>query len=165
LSFIFCDPGCFFENRASVFGTRAQNHVDSSLLHHGVGGPGDSGVSEKTLNIAKAARRFVQQVFGISVAINAASHAHVMPLDSKFFSAIGERERDLRKSYGLACIGAVEDHVRHLVAAERFGRLLAERPLYGVEHIGFSAAVRADYRRDALMKIEDGFIGKRFEAE
>jgi hypothetical protein len=42
--------------------------------------------------------------------------------------------------------------------------LLAERPLYGVEHIGFSATVRADYRGDALMKIEDSFIGKRFEA-
>ena len=88
-----------------------------------------------------------------------------MPLDSEFFSAIGERERDLGKSYRLACIGAVEDHVRHFVATKRFGGLLAERPAYGVEHIGFSATVRADYRGDALMKIEDSFIGKRFEAE
>jgi hypothetical protein len=43
--------------------------------------------------------------------------------------------------------------------------LLAECPAYGVEHIGFPATVGADYRGDALMKVEDGFIGKRFEAE
>ena len=88
-----------------------------------------------------------------------------MPLDSEFFSAIGERERDLGKSYRLARIGAVEDYVRHFVAAERFGGLFTQRPFYGVEHIRFSAAVRADYRGDAFMKIKDGFIGKRFEAE
>ena len=165
MRFIFRNPGCFFENRAPIFGTRAQNHVDPALLHHGVSGPRDPGVGEKTLNVAKAARRFVQQVFGISVAINAARHAHVMPLDSELFRAIGERERDLGKSYRLACIGAVEYHIRHFVAPKRFGGLLAERPAYGVEHIGFSATVRADYRGDALMKIEDSFIGKRFEAE
>ena len=165
MRFIFRDPGCFFEHRASIFGTRTQNHVDSALLHHGVSGARDPGVGEKTLNVAKAARRFVQQVFGISVAINAARHAHVMPLDSEFFNAIGEGERDFRKSYWLACIGAVENDIRHFVAAERFGGLLTQRPLYGVEHIGFSATVRADYCGDALVEIENGFIGKRFEAE
>src|SRR5262249_44456118 len=122
-------------------------------------------VGEKTLNVAKAARCFVQQVFGISVAINASRHAHVMPFDSEFFGTIAERERDLRKSYRLACIGAVEYHVRHLVAAKRFGGLFAQRPANGVEHIRFSATVWADYRGYALMEIEDSFIGKRFEAE
>src|SRR6266540_1335035 len=115
----------------------------------------------------RSASRFCVLYFVIPAAssITAARYAHVMPLDSEVFSAIGERERDFRKSYRLACIGAVEDHIRHFVAAERFGGLLPERPAYGVEHIGFSATVRADYRGDALMKIEDGFIGKRFEAE
>jgi hypothetical protein len=135
------------------------------LLHHGVSGPGDPGIGEKALDIAKATGGFIQQVFGIAVAINAARHANVMPVCSEFFSAIGKSERDLCKSYRLSGIGAVENHIRHFVASEGFGGLLTERPLYGVEHIGFSATVRADYRRDAFMKIEDSFIGKRFEAE
>src|SRR4029077_6607735 len=162
---IFRNPGCFFENRASIFGTRAQNHVNPALLHHGVSGPRDPSVGEKTLNVAKAARRFVQQVFGISIAIDAARYAYVMPLDSELFRAIGERERGLGKSYRLACIGAVEYHIRHFVAPKRFGGLFPQRPAYRIEHIGFSATVRADYRGDALVKIEDSFIGKRFEAE
>src|SRR5262249_14116611 len=97
--------------------------------------------------------------------INAARHTHAMPLDSEFFSAIGECKRHLRKPDRLACIGAVEDNIGHFVAAKRFGGLFAERPAHRIEHIGFSATVRADYRADALMKIEDSFIGKRFEAE
>ena len=45
------------------------------------------------------------------------------------------------------------------------GRIFAHHPTDSVDNIRFSAAVRADYRGDAFMKIEDGFIGKRFEAE
>jgi hypothetical protein len=43
--------------------------------------------------------------------------------------------------------------------------LFPQRPANGIEHIGFSATVWTDYRGDAFMKIEDSFIGKRFEAE
>ena len=48
---------------------------------------------------------------------------------------------------------------------KRFGGLFAEHPAHGVEHVGFSAAVRADDGGHAFVKIEDGFIGERLEAE
>ena len=159
------DPGGFFEDRATILRARAQDHVDSALLHHGVSGSRDPGVSEKALNVAKAALCFVEQIFGVPIAINAACHAHIVPVDSKVFLAIGKRERHLREAYRLACVGAVEDHVRHFVAAKRFGGLFPKRPAYGVEHIGFSATVRAHDRGDPLVEVEEGFIGKRFEAE
>jgi hypothetical protein len=43
--------------------------------------------------------------------------------------------------------------------------LLPEHPTDRVEHIGFSATVRPDNSGDALVEIENRFIGKRFEAE
>ena len=135
LRLVFRDAGGFFEDRTTVFGTRAQNHVDSALLHHGVSGPRDPRVGEKTLNVAKAAGRFVQQILGIAVPMHAARHPHVMPLDSELFSAIGKRERDLREAHRFACLGAVKNNVRHLFAAKRFGRLLAEGPAHGIKHI------------------------------
>ncbi len=135
LRLVLRDAGGFFEDRTTIFGAGAQNQVDSALLHHGVSGPRDPGVGEKTLNVAKAAGRFVQQILGIAVPIYAARHPHVMPLDSEFFSAICKRERDLRKAHGFACLGAVKNNVRHLFAAKRFGRLLPEGPAYGIEHI------------------------------
>src|SRR4029077_3878519 len=112
LRLIFCDSSRFLENCAPIFRTRTQDHVDFALLHHGVSRACDSGVRKKILNIAKAARRFVQEVFGVAVPVHAARDAHVMPFDSKLFTTVGESERDFCESYGLPCIRAVEDHIR-----------------------------------------------------
>ena len=88
-----------------------------------------------------------------------------MPIDRELFSAIAESDRDLREPHGLAHIAAIEDHIRHVFATQRLGRLLAEHPADGVQHIGFTAAVRPDYRGDAFVKIKNRFVGERFEAE
>ena len=63
LRFVFGNAGCFFENRATIFWPRTQDHVDLALLHHRVSGAGDAGVGEKVLDVAQAARRFVEQIF------------------------------------------------------------------------------------------------------
>src|SRR6516165_11763186 len=128
LCLVLRDTGGFFEDSTTIFRAGAQNHVDSALLHHGVRCPRDPRVGEKTLNVAKAAGRFVQQILGIAVPIYASRYSHVMPLDSKLFTAIGERERDLRKADRFACLGAIKDNVRHLFTAKRFGRLLPKGP-------------------------------------
>src|SRR5438093_10091100 len=90
LRLVLCDSSRFLEHCASIFRTRAQDHVDLALLHHRVSGARDAGVSEKVLNITKAAGRLVQQVFGVAVAIHPPSYAHVVPFNAEFFSAIGE---------------------------------------------------------------------------
>ena len=50
--------------------------------------------------------------------------------------------------------------IGHFVAAQRFRRLLAERPPDCVEHVGFAAAVRADDGGDAFVNIENCFVGE-----
>src|SRR6202022_5045344 len=100
-----------------------------------------------------------------AIAINAASHAHIVPIDIQFRSAISEGERDFREAERFWIVGAVENHVSHFAAAERFGGLLAEHPANRVEQIGFAATVRADDRGHAFVEIEKRFIGEGFEAE
>ena len=117
------------------------------------------------MNVAKPAQGFVQQILGVPVAIDATRHPNVVPVDAKLFGAIGESQRDLGEANGLARLAAVENHIRHLIAAQRFGGLLAEYPAYGIEHIGFSATVRPDDCRDAFVEIKKGFVGERFKAE
>ena len=94
LRFVFCDAGRFFENRAPIFRTRAQDQVDLALFHHRVGAAPHSGVGEQILNVAQAAGRFVQEIFGVSVAINAPRHANVVPIDSEIVRAITQGQRD-----------------------------------------------------------------------
>ena len=88
-----------------------------------------------------------------------------MPVDCQILCAIGKSERDLRETDRLARVGAVKNNISHLVAAERLGGLLPEHPTDRIEHIGLSATVWPDNSGDALVEIENRFIGKRFEAE
>ena len=88
-----------------------------------------------------------------------------MPVDAEFFSAIGEGQRDLGEANRLARLAAIENHIRHLIAAQRFCRLLAKYPANGIEHVRLSATVRANNSSDTFMKIKKRFVGERFEAE
>ena len=121
MRFVLCDSGRFFKNGTAILGARAQDHIDLALLHHRVGRPCDAGVSEKILNVAKTAGRLVEKVFGIAIAVHAARHAHVVPINGQLFCAIGEGERDLCEPDRFARVAAVENNVGHLVAAERLG--------------------------------------------
>ena len=88
-----------------------------------------------------------------------------MPIDCQIGCAIRKSQRDLSKTHRLARVGAVENDVGHLVATKRFGGLFPQDPAHGVKHIGFSATVWPDNSGNAFVKIEDRFVGERFEAE
>ena len=165
LRFVLCDAGSFFEDGTSIFRTRAENQIDLALLHDGVGAASHPGVGEESLNVAQTARRFVQQVFRIAIAINAPCHTHIVPVHPQLAPAIGERQGNLAESDRFPRIGSVEDDVRHFPAAQGLRRLFTEHPANGVEHIGFSAAVWPDDGRNAFVKFEDRFVRERFKAE
>ena len=118
LRLIFCNPGRFFKNRAAIFRARAQDQIDLALLHHRVSAARDARVGKKILNVAQTAQRFVQKIFGVAVAINAARHAHIVPIDSELGRAIGQRERDFGETERLARVGPVENDIGHFAAAK-----------------------------------------------
>src|SRR5438045_3260675 len=64
----------------------------------------------------------------------------------------------------LAAARAVEDHIHHRFAAQRFGGLLAEHPLEAVNDIALAAAVGPDDPRNRRVKYKLGAIGKALKA-
>ena len=122
-------------------------------------------VGKKILDVAQPARRFVQQIFGIAVPVNSPGYPNIVPVDVQFRRAIGEGERYFGKAERFPAVGAVENHVGHFTAAQRFRGLLAEHPFDRVEQVRFPAPVRADDGGNAFVKVEDSLIGERFEAE
>ena len=88
-----------------------------------------------------------------------------MPLDSEFRRAISEIQGDFGKTERLAGLGAVENNISHLTAAERFGGLFTQNPSDGVADIGFPTTIGADNGSDAFVKIKDCFVGERLKAE
>src|SRR5690606_39092563 len=74
-----------------------------------------------------------------------------------------EYQLDARLPDGLAPARAVEDHVRHRIAAERLRRALAEHPPDRVDDIRLAAAVRADDAHQIARKLDRRGIDERLE--
>src|SRR5438046_4344785 len=138
---VFCDAGRLFENRTAIFRTRAQDHVDLALFHHRISGPCDAGVGEKILNVTKTAGRLIEQIFRIALAIYPSRYPNVVPINAQLGFAITESERDLRKTHWLAGVGAIENDVRHLVAAKGAAGVFATHPACAIDHVGLYTAM------------------------
>ena len=83
-----------------------------------------------------------------------------MPVDPELFCALGEIQRNFSKTERLTGLGAVENDISHFAAAKRFGRLFTQNPADSVADVGFAAAIRADDRGHAFVKIEGRFVGE-----
>ena len=88
-----------------------------------------------------------------------------MPVEPELLFALGEGHRDLGHAHRRARIRAGKNDIRHFAAAQRLGRLLAEHPAHGVEHVGFAAPIRPHHGGHAAMEFELGFGGKGLESE
>ena len=165
LRLVFRDARRLLENRAPVLRSRRQDHVDLALLHDRIRRAPDARVHEKLLDVLQPARRFVQQILAPAVLENAARDRDLMPVQPELLLTFGKGHRNLRHPDARARIRAAENHVRHFAAPQRLGRLLAQHPPHGVEHVGFSAPVRPDHCGHAAMKFHLGFGGERLEAE
>ena len=163
LALVFGDARRLLENRAPVLGPGRQDQVDLALLHDGIGRTPDAGIHEKLLDVAQPAQGTVEQVFAAPVAVHAPRNADLVVRRAELRLAIGEGHGHLRHADGLPGVRAVEDHVRHLAAAQGLGRLLAQAPAHGVEHVALAAAVRSHDRRHAVREIQFAFRGERLE--
>jgi hypothetical protein len=145
--------------------SRLENVRDLALLHDRVGAAADARIHEKLVNVLQPARRLVQQILALAVAEDAARDAHLVPLDAKLLFAVAERERNFRHAERLPAVGAAENDVGHLPAAQRLRGLLAEHPTKRIEHVRLAAPIRANHRGDALVKMQRGLRGKRLEPD
>ena len=105
------------------------------------------------------------QILAPAVLEDAAGDRHIMPVQPELLLALGKGHRDLGHADSGTRVGAAENHVRHFAAAQCLGRLLAEHPPHGVEHVRLSAPVWPDHRGHAAMEFHLGSRGERLEAE
>ena len=165
LALVLGDACGFLENGAAVLGTRREDRVDLALLHDRVGGAADAGIHEHGVDVAQAARRFVELVLARAVAENATRDGDFVVGRAEVLLAIAEGQRDLGHAGRRTRFGAGKDDVLHFAAAQGLGRLLAEHPADAVEDVALAAAVGADDGGDSGMKFERGAVRKRLESD
>ena len=171
LVLVFVDARGFFEDRAAIFGVGAEDLVDLALGHERVARTADARVHEQALDVAESAGRLVNEVLAVAVAVDAAGDGDLGEIEIDAGKGQGRRvdlgkgHTDLGEIDGLAAVGAIEDHIGHLAAAQRLSRLFAEHPADGVGDVGFAAAVRTDNGGYARQKLERCLFSKRLEAD
>ena len=98
------------------------------------------------------------------VAVHATHDLDLVKLAPELLFTVGEVQRHFADLRGLARVGALENDVLHLAAAEGLGALLTQHPADGIGDVRFAAAVGPDHRGHAGFKLEGGGIGEGLEA-
>ena len=133
----------------------ARNHA---LFDDGVGARPQARAHENILDVAPAHVAVVDVVQRFAFARQHALHRDfriLRPLARGLAQAVVESQFHAGAAHRFSLRRAVEDHVLHRIAAQGRGTRLAQYPAHGVDHVGFAAAVRADYA-DELARHGDG---------
>ena len=171
LRFEFRDPRRLLENHPPVFRLARQNLRDVPLRQDAVARPPNPRAQEQLLDVLQPARRAIQKIFAPAITKNPPRQRHfiVTHFDPRrlqtFFADAAQRERHFAHAQRFPAVRAVEYHIRHLAAAQGFGRLLAEHPADGVGDVGLAAAVRPDDGRDPRLKVQRGLVREGLKAE
>ena len=61
-------------------------------------------------------------------------------------------------------LGAIKEHILHLVAAEHARLLLAQYPAHRIHYVAFATTIRTNNTRYTIIKMNGDFIAEAFEA-
>jgi hypothetical protein len=140
--------------------------AEACKLDQAIGIDPHAGAAKHVANVFQPGGLAVDQVFPLAAAKDAAGDVHLGCIDGQPAVGVFEDQRCLGRVHRLAAAGPApfEDDVRHLLAAQAFGRLFAEHPLDRIDDVALARAVGADDDRDALRELEPRPIGEALEA-
>ena len=161
------NSGCLLEIDAQVFWARLDDAGDHPLLDDGVAAGTESRAEKQIRDITAAATDIVEKIVRLAIAAD-------LPLDrnlgitgvlaARTAVTVVEDEFDGGSANRFAARGAVEDDIRHRLAAEHFGRTLSHDPAYGIDDIRLATAVRTDNTNEVCREFSGGRIDEGFES-
>ena len=158
------DAGRLLEDLAAVGALGRDDLGDAALADDGIAVPSQAGVHQKAVDVLETHALAVDEILALAAAIVAAGEHDLARVALKDVGGIVDDERDLRVAEPAALLGAAEDHVLHLAAAQRLCALLAHDPQNGVGNVGLSRAVGADDGGDILFEVQARLVREGLEA-
>ena len=154
----------FLEDGAPLGRLGVEDGVDTALRDDHVAVAAHSGGGKQFGDVDQAGRRGVDGVAAVTAAEQRARDRHLVEVHRQPAVLVVQRQRHLRPPKRRPSRVAGEDHVVHLLRAQRRGRLRAEHPGDGVDDIGLAAAVGADDHRQAGSEIDRRRLRERLES-
>ena len=158
------DARRLLKDGAAVLAALAEDVVDAALADDGIALLAHAGVAEQVHDVLEAAGGAVHEVLAVAAAVDAAGDADLVKGGAELMVGVVKDEGDLAVVEGLSLLGAVEDDVGHVVAAQHLGALLAQHPAHGVSDVALAAAVGAHDARHVLRKDDLRTPGEGFKA-
>ena len=161
---VFDNTRRFFKDTAPVLALLREDFVDASLTDNRIAVLADARIAEQLDDILQAAGGFVDIVFAFTRAVNAAGNHDLGIIHRQGVILVVKDEGYLAIAHALALLGAAENDVFHLSAAQCLRALFAQHPAHRIGQVGFAASVRSDNACDALVKDDHRAFRKRLEA-
>ena len=159
------DPGRLFEEPAPFVGLVGEDRLDHLQLDHRVGVGPHPCVHEKIEDVLQPARDLVQEVFALAGPVHAPPDRHLRVFGREYPLCVLDDKGGFGHPERLARLGPVEDHVFHLVAAQRAVPLFAENPPDRVDDVCLPAPVRAHDCGNAAVEGKVHPVGKGLESD
>jgi len=160
------DTRRLLHEQLEIGGARLHQPTDGALLYDGVAARPEAGTEEEVGDIFAAALLAVDLVMVGAVAQHLAAHRDFGKA-AKFtgYPVVGVVEHQLHRGATVraAVDGAVEDDVRHVLAAQMAGRTLPQHPAHGVDHVGLAAAIGPHHGGHVGRELDAGWLDKRLE--
>ncbi len=163
--FVLGDSCRFFKESAAFIRLVAQDRLHHFQLDHGIRIGAHAGIHEQVEDIFEPAGDFVQQIFALAGAIHSPADGHLRILGRQNALRVFNYERRLRHTKGLARLRTVENHVFHLLAAQRAVPLLSQYPTDRIYDIGLAAAVGSNDCRDTAVERKVYLLREGFEPD
>ncbi len=158
------DAGRLLEDGAPVLRGRLQQHVHAALLDDAVSVRAGAAAQEQVLDVLEPADLLVDEVFALAAAVDAARDLHFLGVGGQDAAAVVKGHGDLRQAQAAPRRRAVEDHVRHLAAAQALGALLAQNPAHRIDNVRLTRPIWSHNCGDAVAEVEDRPVCEALEA-
>ena len=160
------DAGRLLQERTHVLGLGLDHAGDHVLLDDRVAARAQPGAKEQLGDVLAAAAHAVQEIRRLPVARDEALQRDlgvVRVLAAELAVGVVEHEFDRGGADRLARARAVEDHVRHRVAAQVLGGDLAHDPAHRIDDVRLAAAVRPHHADQVRRETDRGRVHERLE--
>ena len=148
----------------AVLALERQDLVNTPLSDDRIAVAPKAGIHEQLMDVFEPAGLFIQGILAFARAVISPRDHDLCIIRAEYVVRVIQNQGDLGKSNRAALLGAAEDDVLHLGAAQTARGLFAQHPADGVRDVGFAAAVGSDDRGQAAGKADLCAVGKGFES-